>query len=290
MANIESITLLVNGQNRYSVKAEEIYVYNSVRLSHGDKMFPDLIDSLGISADYNIDPVTNNISPGSLSRWYFFAIPLFSDGYIPWKILTEAGQCVIEVKLKSNSFILPSSPGTYADLELYSSKLIAHQLILTPEHYASILKNPYTYSRINDTKKSTIIQLSNTSLLNDAVQSVKISSAPGPCCMFLIGLRERNNPFAFASYLPINNVAIERRDTTTVKNQSFNTEILKTLNAFENNTGEFFLKKELVCYSFDALMDAIILTNYHGGWEVMEDEYFAKFTVGKSLVGSAKDI
>ena len=77
--NISSIVLQINNNNKYTINTEEIYVYNCVRLSHGDKMFTNLIDNLGISATYGIDPVTNSIPPGDTSRWYFFAIPLFSN-------------------------------------------------------------------------------------------------------------------------------------------------------------------------------------------------------------------
>ena len=75
MMNISNIILQINNNPAYVIKAEEIYVYNCVRLSHGDKMFTNLIDNLGISASYGIDPITNSIPPASASRWYFFAIP-----------------------------------------------------------------------------------------------------------------------------------------------------------------------------------------------------------------------
>ena len=63
MMNIGNIILQINNNNRYTINPEEIYVYNCVRLSHGDKMFTNLIDNLGISATYGIDPVTNSIPP-----------------------------------------------------------------------------------------------------------------------------------------------------------------------------------------------------------------------------------
>ena len=50
MMNISNIILQINNNPVYVIKPEEIYVYNCVRLSHGDKMFTNLIDNLGISA------------------------------------------------------------------------------------------------------------------------------------------------------------------------------------------------------------------------------------------------
>ena len=53
MMNISNIILQINNNPAYVIRAEEIYVYNCVRLSHGDKMFTNLIDNLGISAIEN---------------------------------------------------------------------------------------------------------------------------------------------------------------------------------------------------------------------------------------------
>ena len=61
MMNISSITLQINNNPVYVIKPEDIYIYNCVRLSHGDKMFTNLIDNLGISSTYGIDPVSNSI-------------------------------------------------------------------------------------------------------------------------------------------------------------------------------------------------------------------------------------
>ena len=57
MINIGSIILQIGANARYTINTEEIYVHNCVRLSHGDKMFTNLIDNLGISSNYEIDPV-----------------------------------------------------------------------------------------------------------------------------------------------------------------------------------------------------------------------------------------
>jgi len=62
----------------------------------------------------------------------------------------------------------------------------------------------------------------------------------------LIGLREKNNPLTFATFIPINDVGIKRKNGSSVKNQTFNTDILRNLNTFEHDTGEFFLIKDLV--------------------------------------------
>ena len=290
MMNIESISLDIGSISRYTIKPEEIYVYNCSRISHGDKNFPNLIDNLGISSSYDIDPTTNNIAPGSLSRWYFFAIPLFANLNIPWNLLTNnTNQCLIKVNLKDNKFILPSSAGSYADLYLYDCKLVASQIFIPPTHYANIIKNGFIEYRINDTQPSMIQQLDTTSLINDNGQSVKITARQGGCCMFLIGLRERNNPLTFASFIPLNNVGIKRKDGSTVKNNVFNTDILKVFNTFENDTGEFFLQKELVAFSFDSMIDRIILMNYHGAVEVMEDEFYVNFQVlDKTNINAAK--
>jgi len=76
-------------------------------------MFNNLIDNLGISPTYDIDPKTNNIPPASNSRWYFFAIPLFANLNIPYNMLTNnTTQCLIKVTLDDHKFILPSSPNT----------------------------------------------------------------------------------------------------------------------------------------------------------------------------------
>jgi len=105
----------------------------------------------------------------------------------------------------------------------------------------------------------------------------------------LIGLRERNNPLTFASFLTINNVAIRRKDGSRVKNQAFNTDILRNLGTLELDTGEFFLKKDIVAYSFDAAIDRMIVTNWHGAVEVMEDEFYIDFEVAdKTVLNSSK--
>ena len=38
--------------------------------------------------------------------------------------------------------------------------------------------------------------------------------------------------------------------------------MLRNLNTMELDTGEFFLKKDIVAYSFDSLIDRIIVTGY----------------------------
>ena len=126
MLNISSIVLEIGSNTRYTINPEEIYVYNCVRLSHGDKMFTNLIDNLGISSSYGIDPVTNSIPPASASRWYFFAIPLFNNLNIPYNLLTNnSDQCLLKVTLADNKFVLPTSPTSYADLLMNDCKLIA---------------------------------------------------------------------------------------------------------------------------------------------------------------------
>jgi hypothetical protein len=39
MINVERITLWLNNNVRYTLSAEDVYIYNCARLSHGDKMF-----------------------------------------------------------------------------------------------------------------------------------------------------------------------------------------------------------------------------------------------------------
>ena len=95
----------------------------------------------------------------------------------------------------------------------------------------------------------------------------------------LIGLREKNNPLTFASFIPINEVGIKRKNGSFVKNQTFNTDILRNLNTFEHDTGEFFLVKDLVAFSFDSMIDRMIIMNYQGAVEVLEDEFYIEFKV-----------
>ena len=281
MMNIDNILLQINNNPHYTIKPEEIYIYNCSRLSHGDKMFTNLIDNLGISSNYDIDPTTNSIPPASNSRWYLFAIPLFANLNIPYNMLTNnTNQCLVKVSLANNKFILPSSPNTnYSDLALYECKLIASQVFLPPNQYTDIIKNNFVDYRINSTKNSTIVSLDTTSLINDNKQSVKITARQGGCSLFLFGLREKNNPLTFASFIPINNIGIKRKDQSIVKNNAFNTDILKNLNTLEHDTGEFFLVKDLVAYSFDSMIDRIILMNYHGAVEILDDEFYIEFEV-----------
>jgi len=142
MMNISNIILQINNNPVYKIKPEEIYVYNCVRLSHGDQMFTNLIDNLGISATYGIDPVTNSIPPASASRWYFFAIPLFNNLNIPYNLLTNnTNQCILKVTFAKNQFVLPSSPGTYAGLSINECKLIASQIFIPPNQYKDIVSS-----------------------------------------------------------------------------------------------------------------------------------------------------
>ena len=105
----------------------------------------------------------------------------------------------------------------------------------------------------------------------------------------LIGLREKNNPLTFASFIPINDVGIKRKNGSSVKNQTFNTDILRNLNTFEHDTGEFFLIKDLVAFSFDSMIDRMIIMNYQGAVEVLEDEFYIEFKVlDKTNINSAK--
>ena len=64
-------------------------LFNCIRLSHGDKMFTNLIDNLGLLSSYDIDASTNSIAPGSNSKWYLFAIPLFANLNISFNVLTN---------------------------------------------------------------------------------------------------------------------------------------------------------------------------------------------------------
>ena len=288
--NIESITLNINNNNRYNIKPEEIYLFNSIRLSHGDKMFNNLIDNLGISASYDIDASTNNIPPASNSKWYFFAIPLFSNLNIPWNLLTNnTNQCLIKISLNANKFILPSSPNNnYADLNLYDCKLVAAQTFIPANQYTDIISKGIVDYRINDTQQSTVQALDTTSLLNDNTQMIKITARNGGCSLFLVGLRQKNNPLSFCSYIGIDNIAISRKDGSKVKNQSFNNDIMRNLNTFENDTGEFFLIKNIVAFAFDSMIDKMMVLNYHGAVEVMEDEFYIEFQVSdKTVLSSA---
>jgi hypothetical protein len=291
MMNIERITLWLNNNVRYTMTPEDIYIYNCIRLSHGDKMFTNLIDNLGISNTYDIDASTNTIPPAGNSKWYFFAIPLFANLSIPFNVLTNnTKQCIIKIELDANKFILPSSPNTsYANLSLYDFKLIASQVFIPPNQYADIVKNPLLEYRINDTQQSSKYVLDTTSLLNDNSQSLKITARQGGCSLFLIGLRERNNALTFATFIPITNISIKRKDGTRVKNQAFNTDILRNLNTFDHDTGEFFLVKDMVAFSFDSHIDRMIVMNHHGAVEVMGDEFNIEFElVSKSSISSSK--
>ena len=156
----KSIVLQINNNNRYTINPEEIYVHNCVRLSHGDKMFTNLIDNLGISATYGIDPVSNSIPPAGTSRWYFFAIPLFSNLNIPFNLLTNnTNQCILKVTFAENQFVLPTSPTSYADLSINECKLIASQVFIPPNHYKDIVSSGIVDYRLNDTTSSSILQL-----------------------------------------------------------------------------------------------------------------------------------
>ena len=291
MINVERITLTIGSNTRYTVKREEILFFNNVRLSHGDKMFTNLIDNLGLSSSYDIDASTNSIPPGSNSKWYLFAIPLFANLNIPLNVLTNnTNQCIIKVDFDAGKFILPSSPNTsYNDLVLYDCKIVVAQTFIPPSQYQDIVKNNILEYRINDTQQSSVYTLDTTSLLNDNNQSIKITARNGGCSLFLIGLRERNNPLTFASFLTINNISIKRKDGSRVKNQAFNTDILRNLNSLELDTGEFFLKKDIVAYALDAAIDRIMIMNHHGAVEVMEDEFNIEFEVlDKTTLSSSK--
>jgi len=75
----------------------------------------------------------------------------------------------------------------------------------------------------------------------------------------------------------------------TDPNQTFNTDILRNLNTFEHDTGEFFLTKDLVAFSFDSMIDRMIIMNYQGAVEVLEDEFYIEFKVlDKINISSAK--
>ena len=67
---------------------------------------------------------------------------------------------------------------------------------------------------------------------------------------------------AIVSFIPINDVGIKRMNGSYVKNQTFNTDILRNLNTVEHDTGEFFLKKDLVAFTFDSMIDRMIIMNY----------------------------
>ena len=55
------------------------------------------------------------------------------------------------------------------------------------------------------------------------------------------------------------------------------------------DTGEFFLKKDIVAYTFDAKIDQMIVLNHHGAVEVMEDEFYIDFEVlDKTTLSSSK--
>ena len=78
--------------------------------------------------------------------------------------------------------------------------LVASQIFLPPEQYNDIIKNKLVEYRINDTQKSSVMQLDTTSLINNASQAVKITARNGGCSLLLIGLREKNNILAFAKF------------------------------------------------------------------------------------------
>ena len=107
------------------------------------------------------------------------------------------------------------------DLSINECKLIASQVFIPPNHYKDIVSSGMIDYRLNDTTSSSILQLDTTSLISDSQQSVKITSRDGGCCLMLIGLREKNNPLTFASFIPINDVGIRRMNGSYVKNQTF---------------------------------------------------------------------
>ncbi len=88
-----------------------------------------------------------------------------------------------------------------------------------------------------------------------------------------------NNPLTFAPFIEINNIAIKRKDGSQVKNQTFNTDIMKNFNTLEHDTGEFFLKKNIVAYTFDSMIDNLIVMNYHGAVKMLKDELYIEFEV-----------
>ena len=291
MMNIEKITLQMEGNTVYNIKTEDIYIHNCTRLSHGDKMFTELIDNLGISSSYDIDPTTNNIPPSKASRWYFFAIPLFSYLNIPYNLITNNNSgCILKITLSNNKFILPTSPNTnYSDLVLEECKLLASQIYIHPTSYDNLVKYNTLQFRMNDVQQSFIEQVPTTNLLNNIRQSIKVTARAGGCSLMLVGLREKNNPITFASFIPINNVCIRRKDDSLVKNLRLQTDILRCLNTYEHDTGDFLLKKNLVAISFDSMIDRIILMGYHGGVEVLDDEFYIEFELeDNSVINSAK--
>ena len=94
---------------------------------------------------------------------------------------------------------------------------------------------------------------------------------------------------AIVSFIPINDVGIRRMNGSYVKNQTFNTDVLRNLNTFEHDTGEFFLKKDLVAFTFDSMIDRMIIMNYQGAVEVFEDEYYIEFKIqDKTNINPAK--
>ena len=68
-------------------------------------------------------------------------------------------------------------------------------------------------------------------------------------------------------------IGIKRKNGSFVKNQTFSTDIFRNLNPFEHDTGEFFLTKDLDAFSFDSMIDRMIIMNYQGAVEVLEDEF-----------------
>ena len=99
----------------------------------------------------------------------------------------------------------------------------------------------------------------------------------------------KNNLLAIVSFIPINDVGFRRMNGSFVKNQKFHTDILRNLNTFEHDTGEFFLTKDLVAFSFDSMIDRMIITNYQGAVEVLEDEYYIEFKIqDKTNINPAK--
>ena len=210
---------------------------------------------------------------------------------VPFNVLTNnTNQCIIKVDFDAGKFILPSSPNTsYSNLSLYDCRLIASQTFIPPNQYQDIIKNNLIEYRMNDTQQSFISTLDTTSLLNDNRQSVKVTARQGGSSLFLIGLRERNNALTLATFITINNISIKRKDGSRVKNQAFNTDILRNISTMDLDTGEFFLKKDIVAYSFDSKIDQIIVLNHHGAVEVMEDEFYIEFEIlDKTVLSSSK--
>jgi hypothetical protein len=281
MVNVKVVSIEIAGNTWYHTKKDEIYIHHCIRLSHGDKMFSNLIKKFGISTDYDIDPITNDIAPGETNE-YMFCLPLFANQKIPWRYITKtSNEVVIKITLDKNCFITAASPNQDKDdVILDDFYLSVHELQIPPEIYELETNYPgkYLQFRVNDTRESANVDLS-TSTLRTGKYTVEINSKQGPVSLFLFGLREKDNIETFADFIPIDDLEITTKSDKRLKEKTWKTDVMKVLQVYDTQMGEFFLKKNIYAYAFDANVAQIVVKGHHGNVEFMEDLYKISFTI-----------